>query len=77
MVSKAIAVIALQPISVSLTGLRSRLPPSRNGKPYKSFVDVLVHIVETEGALRLFKGLGPQLSKAILLQGILNILKER
>ncbi|KAF2104617.1 putative peroxisomal carrier protein [Rhizodiscina lignyota] len=78
MISKAIAIIALQPVSVAQTGLRSKhLPPSRNGKPFKSFGEVMAHIVETEGFLRLFKGLGPQLSKAILMQGLLNILKER
>jgi len=77
MMSKAIAVIILQPISVALTTLRSKLPVSRNGEAFKSFIEVLLHIAETEGFWRVFKGLGPQLSKAMLMQGILNILKER
>lgn len=77
MISKAIAVVTLQPISVASVGLKSRPPPSRNGKPFRSFWEVLAHVVENEGVLRLFKGLGPQLSKAILLQGLLMILKER
>jgi hypothetical protein len=37
----------------------------------------MAHIVEHEGIMRLFKGVGPQLLKGILVQGILNMTKER
>ena len=78
MIAKAIAIIVLQPVSVAQTGLRSKqLPPGRNGKPFKSFREGMAYIIETEGVFRLFKGLAPQLSKAVLMQGLLNILKER
>jgi hypothetical protein len=52
-------------------------PPSRQGKPFRSFTEVLAYIVKTEGVLQLWKGLGPGLSKALLFQGLLMILKER
>lgn len=77
MISKGIAIVALQPVSVALTVLRSRLPSSRNGKPFTGFSDVMAYLVKTEGFLRLFKGLAPTLFKSILMQGLLNILKER
>jgi hypothetical protein len=38
---------------------------------------VLLHIVEHEGITRLFKGIGPQLLKGVLVQGFLMMTKER
>ena len=35
------------------------------------------YIVEHEGPLALFKGIGPQISKGIMVQGILMMTKER
>jgi len=35
------------------------------------------HIVEHEGVAGLFKGIGPQLTKGLLVQGILMMIKER
>jgi len=47
------------------------------GKPFKSFVEVMKYIVENEGLLGLFKGIGPQILKGFLVQGILMMTKEK
>lgn len=75
--SKALATIATQPLIVAKVGLQSRPPPSRNGKPFKSFGEVMAFIVKNEGLLGLFKGIGPQIMKGFLVQGILMMTKER
>lgn len=75
--SKALATIATQPLIVAKVGLQSRPPPAREGKPFKSFVEVMAYIVEHEGPLSLFKGIGPQLMKGLMVQGILMMTKER
>lgn len=75
--SKALATIATQPLIVAKVGLQSKPPPSRKGKPFKSFMEVMKFIVENEGLLRLFKGIGPQIIKGFLVQGILMMTKER
>lgn len=75
--SKALATIVTQPLIVAKVGLQSTPPPARNGKPFKSFVEVMQFIVENEGALSLFKGIGPQITKGLLVQGILMMTKER
>lgn len=75
--SKALATIVTQPLIVAKVGLQSKPPPARQGKPFKSFVEVMQFIVEHEGALALFKGIGPQILKGLLVQGILMMTKER
>jgi hypothetical protein len=75
--SKALATIATQPLIVAKVGLQSRPPPSRNGKPFKSFIEVMNYIVKHEGPLGLFKGIGPQILKGLLVQGFLMMTKER
>jgi Mitochondrial carrier protein len=75
--SKAVATIVTQPLIVAKVGLQSRPPPERNGKPFKTFVEVMKHIVHHEGPLALFKGIGPQILKGVLVQGILMMIKER
>lgn len=75
--SKALATIATQPLIVAKVGLQSRPPPERKGKPFKSFVEVMRYIIEHEGALSLFKGIGPQIMKGLLVQGLLMMTKER
>ncbi|EON65142.1 hypothetical protein W97_04379 [Coniosporium apollinis CBS 100218] len=75
--SKALATIVTQPLIVAKVGLQSRPPPSRNGKPFKSFIEVMQYIIEHEGPLGLFKGIGPQILKGLLVQGILMMTKER
>lgn len=75
--SKALATIATQPLIVAKVGLQSRPPPARNGKPFKSFIEVMQYITEHEGPLGLFKGIGPQILKGLLVQGFLMMTKER
>lgn len=75
--SKALATIATQPLIVAKVGLQSKPPPSRNGKPFKSFGEVMKFIYDNEGIPGLFKGIGPQILKGVLVQGILMMTKER
>lgn len=75
--SKALATIATQPLIVAKVGLQSRPPLVRNGKPFKSFVEVMSYIIEHEGSMALFKGIGPQITKGVLVQGLLMMTKER
>lgn len=75
--SKALATILTQPLIVAKVGLQSRPPAVRNGKPFKSFGEVMQFIIKNEGALSLFKGIGPQILKGLLVQGILMMTKER
>ncbi|KAI9817981.1 MAG: ADP/ATP carrier protein [Thelocarpon impressellum] len=75
--SKALATIATQPLIVAKVGLQSKPPPARNGKPFKSFIEVMDFIVKNEGVLGLFKGIAPQIMKGLFVQGILMMTKER
>ncbi|KAG9247823.1 mitochondrial carrier domain-containing protein [Calycina marina] len=75
--SKSIATIVTQPLIVAKVGLQSKPPPSRQGKPFKSFIEVMQFIIKNEGLLGLFKGIGPQVSKGLLVQGLLMMTKER
>jgi hypothetical protein len=62
---------------VAKVGLQSKPPASRKGKPFKTFIEVMRHIVENEGFIGLFKGIGAQILKGLLVQGILMMIKER
>jgi hypothetical protein len=75
--SKSLATIATQPLIVAKVGLQSKPPPSRNGKQFKGFIEVMKFIVDNEGPLGLFKGIAPQISKGLLVQGLLMMTKER
>ena len=75
--SKALATIATQPLIVAKVGLQSRPPPARQGKPFRTFIEVMAYIIEHEGSLALFKGIAPQITKGILVQGLLMMTKER
>lgn len=75
--SKAVATVVTHPIVVAKVALVAKPPASRQGKPFASFDEVLVYILKNEGFLRLWKGLVPSLSKAVLFQGLLMIFKER
>ncbi len=37
----------------------------------------MLYIIENEGPLALFKGIAPQITKGILVQGVLMMIKER
>ncbi|KAK6355212.1 ADP/ATP carrier protein [Orbilia brochopaga] len=73
--SKALATFATQPLIVAKVGLQSTPPPGQ--KKFKSFVEVMRYIVHHEGLLSLYKGIGPQLMKGLLVQGLLMMTKER
>ncbi|KAJ5106141.1 hypothetical protein N7456_002816 [Penicillium angulare] len=75
--SKALATIATQPLIVAKVGLQSRPPAARKGKPFKTFGEVMRYIIENEGVMSLFKGIGPQITKGLLVQGLLMMTKER
>lgn len=75
--SKAMATIATQPLIVAKVGLQSRPPPARQGKPFKSFLEVMQYIIQKEGLLGLYKGIAPQILKGLMVQGILMMTKER
>ncbi|KAH9900536.1 mitochondrial carrier domain-containing protein [Xylariomycetidae sp. FL2044] len=75
--SKALATIATQPLIVAKVGLQSKPPPQRRGKPFKGFIEVMQFIIEHEGPSALFKGIGPQIMKGFMVQGILMMTKER
>lgn len=72
-----LATIATQPLIVAKVGLQSKPPPARNGKPFKSFTEVMQYIIQHEGPMALFKGIGPQILKGLLVQGFLMMTKER
>ena len=57
--------------------LQSKPPPERNGKNFKTFNEVLAYTIEHEGVMSLFKGIGPQITKGLLVQGLLMMTKER
>lgn len=75
--SKALATIATQPLIVAKVGLQSKPPPARKGKPFSSFIEVMRFIIQHEGLRGLFKGIGPQILKGLLVQGILMMTKEK
>ncbi|KAL5116835.1 ADP/ATP carrier protein [Pleosporales sp. CAS-2024a] len=75
--SKMLATMATQPLIVAKVGLQSKPPPARNGKPFKSFTEVMQYIIQHEGPMALFKGIGPQILKGLLVQGFLMMTKER
>lgn len=75
--SKALATVVTQPLIVAKVCLQSRPPPERKGKPFKTFGEVMKHIIDHEGPLALFKGIGPQILKGLLVQGVLMMTKER
>ena len=75
--SKALATIVTQPLIVAKVRLQGKPPPEREGKPFKTFDEVLAHTVRHEGWASLFKGMGPQLLKGVAVQGILMMTKER
>lgn len=75
--SKMLATIATQPLIVAKVGLQSKPPPARNGKPFKTFTEVMQYIIQHEGPVALFKGIAPQILKGLLVQGFLMMTKER
>ncbi|KAI9682482.1 MAG: ADP/ATP carrier protein [Trizodia sp. TS-e1964] len=76
-VSKACATVLTQPLIVAKVGLQSKPPPSRGDRPFQTFIEVMRYIVQREGLLGLFKGIGPQIMKGVIVQGLLMMTKDR
>lgn len=68
--SKSLATIATQPLIVAKVMQQS-------SRKYKSFFDALAHLIKIDGFTALFRGIGPQLSKGILVQGLLLAFKGK
>lgn len=85
-VSKAAATIATQPMIVakvmqqtSKKAKAGEVSEEKGEKApvYDSFVDALAYLYKNEGLLGMFKGLGPQISKGIIVQGLLLAFKDK
>lgn len=72
--SKAMATIATQPMIVAKVMQQSS---DKTKRQYKTFVDALRYLYNKEGVRGLFKGIGPQISKAVLVQGLLFMFKDQ
>lgn len=75
--AKTLATVATHPLIVAKVGLQSKPPPARDGVPFRSFGEVLRFIWTHEGLAGLFKGIGPQVLKGFLVQGILMMTKDK
>ncbi|KAL2215091.1 mitochondrial carrier domain-containing protein [Thermoascus aurantiacus ATCC 26904] len=82
--SKVLATIFTHPLIVAKAMLQADRKPSDDGRcgggrgrSFGGFTEVLLYICRHEGFLRLYKGLGPQLAKGFLVQGIMMMTKER
>ncbi|KAK9461320.1 mitochondrial carrier domain-containing protein [Lipomyces oligophaga] len=73
--SKSMATVSTQPMIVAKVMTQSKPKPGE--KRYNSFVDALVYLAKHEGLQGLFKGLYPQLSKGILVQGLLFMFRDQ
>lgn len=69
-ISKSMATIATQPLIVAKVVQQS-------SSKFHSFVDVLIHLIKSGGLKALFRGIGPQISKGILVQGLLLAFKDK
>ena len=69
-ISKSLATIATQPLIVAKVVQQS-------SSKFHSFIDVLVHLIKSGGIKALFRGIGPQISKGILVQGLLLAFKDK
>ncbi|KAH3667052.1 hypothetical protein WICMUC_005399 [Wickerhamomyces mucosus] len=69
-ISKMIATLLTQPLIIS----KAMLQKSHR---YKSLQEYLIYLVRTEGWRSLWKGLLPQLSKTVLVQGFIFMFKDQ
>lgn len=76
--SKSMATIATQPLIISKVMQQSGgSGKDKSDKKFNSFVDALVYLAKNEGLAGLFKGIGPQLTKGIIVQGLLFMFKDQ
>lgn len=69
--SKIMATIVTQPLIVA------KVMQQSGQQLYSSFVAVLVHLLKTKGPKGLYKGMGPQISKGVFVQGLLFMFKDQ
>jgi hypothetical protein len=69
--SKVMATLVTQPMIVAKVMQQSA------GKKYKNFIQILIQLMKTDGPIGLYKGIGPQISKAVLVQGLLFMFKDQ
>ncbi|SCU94794.1 LAME_0F09296g1_1 [Lachancea meyersii CBS 8951] len=67
--SKMISTIVTQPLIISKAWLQ------RANSNFKSFQEVLIYLYQNEGVLSLWKGLAPQISKGVIVQGLMLMFK--
>ncbi|AEY96256.1 FADR036Cp [Eremothecium gossypii FDAG1] len=67
--SKIVSTVLTQPLIIAKASLQ------RSGSCFQDFHQVLHHLYSTEGPLSLWKGLGPQITKGVLVQGLLFMFK--
>lgn len=78
--SKSMATIATQPLIISKVMQQTGgTAVAKDGSKVKfnSFVDALVFLAKNEGLAGLFKGIGPQISKGVIVQGLLFMFKDQ
>lgn len=71
LLSKIIATLITQPLIVSKANLQ------KLATQFTNFQSVLIHLYKEEGVKGLWKGVGPQIVKASLVQGFLFMFKEQ
>lgn len=69
--AKVMATLVTQPLIVAKVMQQSA------SKKYKSFVAVMIQLMKTDGPIGLYKGIGPQISKAVFVQGLLFMFKDQ
>ncbi|AGO11807.1 AaceriADR036Cp [[Ashbya] aceris (nom. inval.)] len=67
--SKIVSTVITQPLIIAKASLQ------RTGSCFQDFHQVLQHLYSTEGPLSLWKGLGPQITKGVIVQGLLFMFK--
>lgn len=73
--SKAMATIVTQPMIVAKVMQQSS--SKKKKQHFDSFVAALTYLLKHEGFFGMWKGLGPQISKGVLVQGLLFTFKDQ
>ncbi len=73
--SKMLATIITQPLIISKAMLQKN--DDKNNQDLKSFQSVLKYLVKNEGVPALWKGILPQLTKGVLVQGFIFMFKDQ
>lgn len=78
-VSKMLATFITQPLIISKAILQKNEGQNSNNKSeqLKSFQSVLIYLFKNEGPLSLWKGILPQLSKGVLVQGFVFMFRDQ